>query len=205
MGGGNYRPLARAGGNLLIVRVCPHVIFPFPLTMISEAYPPMTSKYITSLPVDAPTRATPSPPPPSFVNPLARHLISHHGTETSRRLRQTHDDNDEMRRRAPEWHGRKRAELKARPPEERAAHEERERLYQAKYRAKNRNLLRENQCNRRFARYQAAYGADVANKYLKARYANRILAQARGRAKNAYDLQREEDFEDLEVMSVTSP
>ncbi|KAK7043464.1 hypothetical protein R3P38DRAFT_2767088 [Favolaschia claudopus] len=81
---------------------------------------------------------------------------------------------------------KKRAQQRGLPTEEFEAAMERERLYQAEYRERNREKLRTLEMERRVSAYRAAYGEEALNEWLRKRHISRRKKQAKARGKEPY-------------------
>ncbi|KAJ7618937.1 hypothetical protein DFH06DRAFT_1342504 [Mycena polygramma] len=91
---------------------------------------------------------------------------------------------------------RKRAALKALPPEDQATAKARARAHQATYRAKNRQYLKEWEAHRRNEAYKAKYGAKALSSYLRAKRHRRINRVRRKEAYHPADDPHSDDTDD---------
>ncbi|KAK6988084.1 hypothetical protein R3P38DRAFT_3229634 [Favolaschia claudopus] len=114
-----------------------------------------------------------------YPPPLKSQLTEDNKTEYEILLRQRRDRNEKARLRM----ARKRAERKSLPTEKHLAALERERQYQALYRASHREKLRQLESDRRIA---AVHGQAALEAYLKRRKLIRSSALAKFRAKEPY-------------------
>ncbi|KAJ7095498.1 hypothetical protein C8R43DRAFT_963468 [Mycena crocata] len=81
---------------------------------------------------------------------------------------------------------RTRAELKSRPIEEQEQAAERSRLYQARYRERNRVELRIWEAQRRAEHYKRRFGEEAYNAYAKLKRERKRRAREKRRAKEGY-------------------
>ncbi|KAK7043454.1 hypothetical protein R3P38DRAFT_3177839 [Favolaschia claudopus] len=130
-------------------------------------------------------------PPTAFAPPMKSRFNAAWETEYHILLQRHLDRNEKARLRM----ARRRAALKTREPDVVVAAAERERQYQARYRSRNRALLRLLDYNRRLNTYESIHGHDALQDYLKGKQERRRNAQAKRRAKEEY-VSDHEDFED---------